>query len=378
MKFKIKSVLSRKINNRIIVYVMSGVLYFLCCLKYFFVQFFSSKHIISDTKEFEKKEIKNDLNFKNSNLNYDLSIIIPVYNCKNLLIECLDSIFNQTTKYLFEVIVVDDGSTDGLQNSLMSISALYPIKLLTIKNSGQGFARNRGIEISSGRRLMFMDADDIMLDGAIETLMGYEEDLVQCGFKYFGARHCTIIHNDCFFDDSKRILECNCFMEGYPWGKIYARDLFLDNGFPEKVHFEDNNLSFLILPQIKSYRYVGECFIGYRIHDEQETAMVRNSSIGIDQIYVVDFLFHKSLAKFGLNRLIRDYLFEIAVYNITTILASRVHNDDDLLICFQYLLFAFLSDFSIKESKRCFKYRQLQRALMQRDFSKFRHVCKIL
>lgn len=102
----------------------------------------------------------------------DLSIIIPVYNAAPLLNRCLDSIFNQTTTYTYEVILVDDGSTD---NSIEIIKSRKEknITLFQQKNSGPSVARNKGIELAKGKFIAFLDADDYWLNGFIEKTLSF-------------------------------------------------------------------------------------------------------------------------------------------------------------------------------------------------------------
>ena len=96
----------------------------------------------------------------------DLSIIIPAYNGALLLNRCLDSIFNQNTQYSYEVILVDDGSTD---NSVELIEARKEpnIILYQQQNAGPAMARNKGIELAQGRYIAFIDADDFWKQGYI-------------------------------------------------------------------------------------------------------------------------------------------------------------------------------------------------------------------
>ncbi|MBM6866786.1 glycosyltransferase family 2 protein [Bacteroides caecigallinarum] len=102
----------------------------------------------------------------------DLSIIIPVYNAAPLLNRCLDSIFNQSTQYTYEVILVDDGSTD---NSIEIIKSRKEKNIILYQqnNSGPSVARNKGIELSKGEFIAFLDADDYWLEGFIEKTLSF-------------------------------------------------------------------------------------------------------------------------------------------------------------------------------------------------------------
>ena len=89
-----------------------------------------------------------------------VSVIIPVYNGNRHLAAAVDSVLDQTVSPL-EVIVVDDGSTDGTPR----VAAAYGDAVVYLRqdNGGTGAARNRGVEHSSGQLLAFLDADDLWL-----------------------------------------------------------------------------------------------------------------------------------------------------------------------------------------------------------------------
>lgn len=97
----------------------------------------------------------------------DLSIIIPVYNASKLLERCLDSIFEQKTQYSYEVILIDDGSTD---NSIEIIKERKEPNIILYKqqNSGPSVARNKGVELAKGDYCAYLDADDYWMQGFIE------------------------------------------------------------------------------------------------------------------------------------------------------------------------------------------------------------------
>lgn len=109
------------------------------------------------------------------------SVIIPTYNRVTLLKEALDSVFSQTfTDY--EIIIVDDGSTDMTLEMLKSYGD--KIKLLTQKNSGPGAARNLGASVAKGEYLAFLDSDDMWMPWALEvyksTINNYDHPSIIC------------------------------------------------------------------------------------------------------------------------------------------------------------------------------------------------------
>jgi hypothetical protein len=86
-----------------------------------------------------------------------ISIIIPVYNGALLISRCLDTVFKQKGDCILEVIVIDDGSTD---NSVEIVKKYNNIIVIQQSNQGPAAARNKGIEIATGKYLTFLDADD--------------------------------------------------------------------------------------------------------------------------------------------------------------------------------------------------------------------------
>lgn len=99
-----------------------------------------------------------------------VSVIIPAYNAEHSLAPCIDSVLAQTHDRV-EVLVIDDGSTDGT----CAIASGYgdPVICLKQANQGQGAARNRGLASASGDYVAFLDADDYWLDTFIETCVDF-------------------------------------------------------------------------------------------------------------------------------------------------------------------------------------------------------------
>ena len=84
-----------------------------------------------------------------------VSVIIPLYNKAEFIAECIESVLGQTY-WGFEIVVVNDGSTDGSE----LIAAKYPVTVLNLSNRGVSGARNAGVLNSSGEFLLPLDADD--------------------------------------------------------------------------------------------------------------------------------------------------------------------------------------------------------------------------
>ncbi|WP_376779842.1 glycosyltransferase [Stutzerimonas kunmingensis] len=116
------------------------------------------------------------------NLNPAVSLVIPVYNCKEYLPSAIDSILSQEYSPI-ECIVVDDGSNDGVEDVLEKYSDR--IKIVRQKNSGQSAALQAGWEIATGDLFGYLSADDILYPGAISSLVSlYEPGVLAV---YFGS-----------------------------------------------------------------------------------------------------------------------------------------------------------------------------------------------
>ena len=101
-----------------------------------------------------------------------LSVVVPIFNVEEFLEESLESIARQTMRDL-EVIMVDDGSTDGSAVIAKSFAAHDPrFRLLQQQNQGPGPARNEGVRSAAGKYLAFVDGDDLLDPQAYEVLVG--------------------------------------------------------------------------------------------------------------------------------------------------------------------------------------------------------------
>lgn len=101
---------------------------------------------------------------------YAISVVIPVFNAEKYLREALDSVLNQNFDS-YQLICVDDGSTDHSLEILQSYAKQHKqLTVISQKNLGASFARKTGLEIASGQYVLFVDADDILIQNALKLL----------------------------------------------------------------------------------------------------------------------------------------------------------------------------------------------------------------
>jgi glycosyltransferase involved in cell wall biosynthesis len=107
-----------------------------------------------------------------------VSVIIPCHNQAHFLSEAIESVLSQTYPH-FEIVVVDDGSTDNTQE----VASSYPgVRCVRQENQGLAAARNTGIRRSRGEYLVFLDADDRLLPDALEAGLSALKDHPECAF----------------------------------------------------------------------------------------------------------------------------------------------------------------------------------------------------
>ncbi|BCN29018.1 glycosyltransferase family 2 protein [Anaeromicropila herbilytica] len=170
-----------------------------------------------------------------------VSIIIPVYNCKDYLEDCLTHVIKQTYEWI-EVILIDDGSMDSSGRICDDYArGDNRITVYHRKNEGVSASRNYGLEHSSGKYILFVDADDVMETDMVEKCIHLAEcnqaELVICSFKYHIIKDNRIVENSLgsdFLGTKEELFGqwFNILVEkeilNPPWNKFIRKDL-LDN-----------------------------------------------------------------------------------------------------------------------------------------------------
>lgn len=226
----------------------------------------------------------------------DLSIIVPVYNVEKYVDDCIQSLVEQKTKYSYEIIIVEDGSTDHSAECLKKWENKSNIKLLSQQNAGVASARNRGIACASGRYLMFVDSDDKLEKNAVEAMLKRaikdNIDIVQGQF--------------CKFDDENHSIYIKPYpagrvrgntrdimkYPGQPWGKIYKAELFEQVRFPVGIWFEDTIVHYLLFRLSKTFACIDTVVYDYRDNVQGYTHSAKKSTQCLDTYWVVEEVLH--------------------------------------------------------------------------------------
>lgn len=211
------------------------------------------------------------------NMKPRISIVIPIYNVEPYLRQCIDSI-GLLGQEDIEIILVNDGSTDGGGKICEEYAAKWDnVKLINKSNGGLSDARNCGTEMAKGDYIYYLDSDDWLAPGAIETLYDFASkndcEVVQGGFYYAFEDH--LEYDDRWIkDDDKpfvlgreeamRQLMKNEYVKNFAWGRLYKADIAKKYKFPFGKYFEDSYWQHLIIHEIKQYGVIPAPLYYYR------------------------------------------------------------------------------------------------------------------
>ena len=178
------------------------------------------------------------------------SIIVPVYNVEQYLQGCIDSVLANDCSDC-ELILVDDGSTDGVCPQICDKNAeKHPelIRVIHQENQGLGGARNTGLEAARGEYVLFVDSDDTIAPGTLEILSEQIDtshaDIYSFNlYSHDGEGKKRLIEVSPQYEGSFTLMENPDFLFALPaaWARLWRRDLFINTGirYPSRVWYED-------------------------------------------------------------------------------------------------------------------------------------------
>lgn len=213
-----------------------------------------------------------------------VSIIIPIYKAEKYLQRCLESVLQQTYKDI-EIILVDDGSPDSCPLICDNYKEKHSrIKVIHSENYGQSVARNKGMELASGKYISFVDADDVLVEDAIERLIAIAEkgsyEIVSGNYfridekiKISSKSYSTgeINKYGCKDHRKRYNLYKTSSSFGYAWGKLYRTSFINEHKLrfdpAKKVFMEDSLFNLKAFSFNPKYYVLNEPIYNYYIYE---------------------------------------------------------------------------------------------------------------
>ena len=200
-----------------------------------------------------------------------ITIIVPVYNVKPYLEECINSIIAQTYKHL-EIILVDDGSTDGSSQLCDKYCEIdNRIKVIHKKNGGLSDSRNAGLDVMQGKYVGFIDSDDKVNEFFIESLyckmVENKADICAGGF-VAAFKNGEIRQPEKGGVISSREAICklieNVDLHDHVCTKLFKASLFKEIRFPQGRVFEDIRTTYKVFLKASKVIIIDDCYYWYR------------------------------------------------------------------------------------------------------------------
>lgn len=230
-----------------------------------------------------------------------VSIIVPVYNIENYISKCIDSLLSQTYKEI-EIILIDDGSTDGSGMICDNYKELDSrIVVIHQENMGLVLARKSGLSVANGTYLSVVDGDDWVESRFIETLMlemSSDTDFVQCAvwFDYGDYQRKQLLKcgSEINIEEYTRngiyesYLKGSPIIESYIWNKIYRRTLFeqVYSLVPNDMSIGEDFVCYLfMLTKVKKIKSVNIPLYIYRVrqdsmsHDDDINYLIQHDNL---------------------------------------------------------------------------------------------------
>lgn len=307
---------------------------------------------------------------------YDLTVVIPVYNVESYVAECLASVLQQKTQYSFRVVAVNDGSTDGSGKILEQFSEWKNLSVITQLNMGSSGARNVALKEIRSEYIMFVDGDDLLTDGAIELLMcaakEKQADIVQGGFVAFDSDSGKI--RDVTRYEEEDHLPPNGVLAGMPWGKIYHASLFKNVCFPEGYIHQDTIITGIITHLAKNIATIPDMVCKYRLHKKSITSTVRVSPKAVHTLWV-NLCVMQARQQLGLKT---DEHFYMHLLRLVVLNQTRVRTQPADV---QYAIF-LLTRKMLRDSRVGLnldmmdtKYKKLEKAILDEEYAQYLYLC---
>lgn len=257
-----------------------------------------------------------------------VSVIVPVYNTEEYLRKCLDSLIWQTLQDM-EIVLINDGSTDGSGAIMEEYQDRYPDKVRVIhkENGGQGIARNIGIKECRGEYIGFMDSDDYvdlrMYEMMYKAGVEAKADFVECRYRYVKSingmeEELATYGNVRAYDKTK-----DMFIDPLvsPWNKLYKKTVLEESGswFTEKVIYEDTAFFLKQIPLLSKTVFVDEAFVTHILRGSSTMSVNKSKRVGDIFVVLKDILHFYEVKGFS-----EQYKRELEYFCVKILLCSSL------------------------------------------------------
>ncbi|MDD1401143.1 glycosyltransferase family 2 protein [Limosilactobacillus reuteri] len=207
-----------------------------------------------------------------------ISVVVPIYNVKNYLNKCIDSLLKQDIEENFEIILVDDGSTDGSDVIVDKYAENHSDKIVAIhkKNSGLSDARNVGIDKAKGQWIAFVDSDDYVSERYLSELYSNAKlthaDLIACSYYNVDENnnvvsvktHKSEVMNKKKFWQDIYINNVESSIYTVAWNKLYAKKIFNNLRYRSGIKNEDDDIIYSIIHVTDKISFISSKLYYYR------------------------------------------------------------------------------------------------------------------
>lgn len=163
-----------------------------------------------------------------------LSIVIPILNGEKTIYQCIFSIVNQPTKYNYEIIIINDGSTDNTLSIILELQKRYEnIHIINQINKGLSFSRNLGITKAKGKWIWFVDGDDEIYPESLNNILKVLETNTNLDIINFNFKVGNYVEKHFCCTENIRGNAIELFIQqpifNAAWNKIYKKEFLLNN-----------------------------------------------------------------------------------------------------------------------------------------------------
>ncbi len=288
-----------------------------------------------------------------------VSIIVSVYNIEDFIEGCINSLINQTYSNI-EIILVDDGSTDGSSDVCDKIERNdNRIKVIHKENGGLSSARNAGLDIATGDFVMFIDGDDYLVENAVEILMNiqkqYNSDIVQ--FEYEETEHKYYRKmdvekpNPICVDDMRMMYDKLYELGGCAASactKIYKSKIFEGLRFKEGIRHEDEQVVPFVIQRANKIVYIKNKLYCYYMR----SGSIIKSGFNIRKLDIFDILKERMdiLKSLGYSDLIEKENHRYFTSLVYFYADARNANNNEACAKLKQLMRVFIKDNTVKVS----------------------------